>query len=74
MEQFYNEELQEIKRLAKGATIVDIEHNEEASGGMIMTLSTGTKLMFGWSIELGGYCFPILSKIEEQGGIMILNK
>jgi len=74
MEQFYSEELKEIKRLAKGTTIVDIEHNESAPGGMIMTLSTGTKLTMGWSTEAGGYCLPSLSKIEEQGGIMILNK
>ena len=74
MEQFYNEELNEIKRLAKGTTIVDIEHNESAPGGMVMTLSTGTKLNMGWSIEAGGYCNPILSEIKEQGGIIILNK
>jgi hypothetical protein len=74
MEQFYDQELQEIKRLAKGNTIVDIEHNESAPGGMIMTLNTGTKLMLGWSIDEGGYCIPVLSEIKEQGGVIILNK
>jgi hypothetical protein len=75
MEQFYNEELKEIKRVAKGTTIVDIEHNESAPGGMIMTLSTGTKLMMGWSIEgENGYCYPILSGLKEQGGVIVLNK
>jgi len=73
MEQFYNEYLREIKRLAKGTTIVDIEHNESAPEGMIMTLSTGTKLVMGWDIE-NGYCNPVLSEIKEQSGIIILNK
>lgn len=74
MEQFYDQELQEIKRLAKGTTIVDIEHNESSTGGMIMTLSTGTKLIMGWNMEFGGYCHPVLSEIKEQGGVIILNK
>ena len=74
MEQFYDQELQEIKRLAKGTTIVDIEHNEGSTGGMVMTLSTGTKLIMGWNMEFGGYCHPVLSEIKEQGGVIILNK
>ena len=74
MEQFYDQELQEIKRLAKGTTIVDIEHNEGSNGGMVMTLSTGTKLIMGWNMEFGGYCHPVLSEIKEQGGVIILNK
>jgi hypothetical protein len=73
MEQFYNEYLQEIKKHANGATIVNIEHNEMADEGMIMTLSNGHQLIMGWPSETG-YCHVKLGETIEPGSILILNK
>lgn len=53
MKRYYETQLNIISGLAKGATIVDVEHNEDADEGMIITLDTGTKLIFGWSSEEG---------------------
>lgn len=64
MERFYDTQLQLIKSLAKGTTIVDIEHNEDADEGMILTLDTGTKLIFGWS-SAEGDCDVALGNVNE---------
>ena len=45
---YYDTELNIISELAKGTIIINVEHNEDADEGMIITLSTGTKLIFGW--------------------------
>lgn len=53
MKQYYDNELNIISGLAVGATIVGVEHNEDADEGMIITLDTGTKLVIGWSSNEG---------------------
>ena len=45
----YEKELTTIKDDIVGATILSIEHNENADEGMILTLDTGVKVEFGWS-------------------------
>lgn len=64
MKIFYEFEFNQIAPLAKGATIVNVEHNEDADEGLILTLDTGTKLVFGWSGEMGS-CDVVLGHPSE---------
>jgi len=64
MKQYYDNELNIISGLATGTTIVNVEHNEDADEGVILTLDTGTKLVLGWSSNEGG-CDVILGKPSE---------
>ena len=64
MKIFYEFEFKTIAPLAKGATIVNVEHNEDADEGLILTLDTGTKLVFGWSGEMGS-CDVVLGHPSE---------
>jgi hypothetical protein len=61
MKQLYDNELNIINGLAKGAIILSIEHNEDADEGMIITLDTGTKLVLGWNSKEGS-CDVVLGK------------
>lgn len=64
MKEYYDNELNIISGLAIGATIVNVEHNENADEGVILTLDTGTKLVFGWGGN-EGTCEIVLGKPSE---------
>lgn len=54
MKEYYGKELDMVSDLIEGRTIVMVEHNEDADEGMIITLDSGIKLVFGWSSGEGG--------------------
>ena len=64
MKQFYETPFNIISGLIQNAIIVNVEHNEEADEGMIITLNTGTKLVFGWS-ACEGSCDVVLGNPNE---------
>jgi hypothetical protein len=69
MRKYYGKELDMVSELIEGRTIVMVEHNEDADEGMILTLDSGIKLVFGWSGEQGGCDVIKISDNCEYSGL-----